>query len=47
MSNNLNSIDIENDEFKINDQDDDYKNLISRLKEMKTSIALLEKILFK
>ena len=47
MSENLTSDDIENDEFKLKKEDYDYKNLISRLKEIKTSITLLEKILFK
>jgi len=47
MSENLNSNNIENDEFNINNEDSDYKNLIFRLKEIKKNIALLEKIIFK
>jgi len=43
MSENLNSNNIENDEFNINNEDSDYKNLIFRLKEIKTKISLLEK----
>ena len=47
MSGNLNSNYFENDEFNPNTEDDDYKDLIIRLKEIKSSIALLEKIIFK
>ena len=47
MSEKLNSNNIENDEFTLNTEARDYENLISRLKEIKTSITLLEKILFK
>ena len=47
MSGNLNSNNIENDEFNLNNQDSDYKDLITRLKEIKLTIALLEKIIFK
>ena len=47
MSVNLNSNYIENDEFNLNDEDSDYKNLITRLKEIKSTIALLEKTIFK
>ena len=47
MSENLNSINIENDEFNMNNEDSDYKDLISRLKEIKSTIALLEKTIFK
>ena len=43
MSENLNSNIIENDEFNLNNEDSDYKDLITRLKEMKATIALLEK----
>ena len=38
---------IENNEFSLNTEESDYQNLISRLKEIKTAIALLEKILFR
>ena len=47
MSENLNSNNIENDEFNMNNEDIDYKDLINRLKEIKSTIALLEKIIFK
>ena len=47
MSDNLTSKIIENDNFNQNMQDSDYKNLITRLKEIKSKIALLEKTIFK
>ena len=47
MSENLNSNNNENDEFNLNNEDGDYKDLIIRLKEIKSTIALLEKIIFK
>jgi len=47
MSGNLNSNNIENDEFNLNTEDSDYKDLIIRLKEIKSTIALLEKTIFK
>jgi len=47
MIENFNSISIENDEFNRNNEDSDYKDLISRLNEIKSNIALLEKIIFK
>ena len=47
MSENLNSNNIENDEFKLNIEDIHYKDLITRLKEIKVTIALLEKTIFK
>jgi len=47
MSENLNSNNIENDEFNLNNEDSDYKDLIIRLKEIKTNIALLKKTIFK
>ena len=47
MSENLNSNDIENDEFNLNNEDSDYKDLITRLRKIKANIALLEKIIFK
>ena len=46
MSENLNSNIIENDEFDLNDEESDYKDLINRLKEIKSTIALLEKTIF-
>ena len=47
MSENLNSNSIENDEFNMNDEDGEYKDLINRLKEIKSTISLIEKIIFK
>ena len=47
MSVNLNSNNIENDEFNLNNEDIDYKDLITRLKDIKSNISLLEKIIFK
>ena len=47
MSENWNSNNIENDEFNLNNEDSHYKELITRLKEIKSTIALLEKTLFK
>ena len=47
MSENLNSRNIENDEFNLNNEEGDYKDLITRLIEIKSTIALLEKTIFK
>ena len=47
MSGNLNSNNIEMDEFKTETEDSDYKDLITKLREIKSTIALLEKIIFK
>ena len=47
MSENLNSNNIENDDFNLNNDDSDYKDLITKLREIKTKIALLEKTIFK
>ena len=47
MSENLTSNNIENDEFNLNAQEIDYKKLINRLKEIKTTIALLKKTKFR
>ena len=47
MSENLNSKYNENKEFNLNNEDSDYKDLIIRLKEIKTNIALLKKTIFK
>ena len=46
MSENLNSNNIEYD-FNLKNEDSDYKDLITRLREIKSNIALLEKIIFK
>ena len=47
MSENLNSNNIENDEYNLNNEDRAYKDLITRLKEIKSTIDLLEKTVFK
>jgi len=47
MSGNLNSNNIENDDFNLNNEDGYYEYLITRLKEIKSTIALLEKTIFK
>ena len=47
MSENLNSNNFENDGFNYIDEDSDYKDLINRLNEIKSTIALLEKTIFK
>lgn len=38
---------IKKEEFNSNNEDSDYKNLITRLKEIKATIVLLEKTIFK
>ena len=47
MSENLDSNNIENDEFNLNNENSDYKDLITKLREIKSKIVLLEKIMFK
>ena len=47
MGENLNSNNIENDDFNPINEDSDYKDLITRLNEIKSIIALLEKTIFK
>ena len=47
MSENFYSENIENDEFNLNNEDREYKDLITRLREIKLNIALLEKTIFK
>ena len=47
MSRNLNFSNTENKEFNLNDKGSDYKDLITKLKEIKSTIALLEKAIFK
>jgi len=44
MSENLTPNNMENNDLKFNNQDNDYKNLITRLKEIKITISLLKKI---
>ena len=47
MTENLNSNNIKNDEFNLNNEDSDYEDLLTKLKEIKSTITLLEKIIFK
>ena len=47
MSENLNSNNIENDELNLINEDIDYTDLITRLNEIKSTITLLEKTIFK
>ena len=47
MSENFNSNSTEIDEFNLNNEDSEYKDLINRLKEIKSTIAFLEKTIFK
>ena len=47
MSENLNSNTTENDEYNPNIEESDYKNLITRLNKIKTTIDLLAKTIFK
>ena len=47
MSENLSSSNIENDEFNLNTEEIDYKNLLNRLEEIKKTIDLLKKNIFK
>ena len=47
MSGNLNSNNIENDKFNLSNEDSDYKDLMTRLNEIKSTIDLLKKTIFK
>ena len=47
MSENLNSKNTEKDEFNLKNEEGDYKDLITRLREIKSNIALLEKIIYR
>ena len=47
MSQNLNSNNVEKEEFSVNTEESDYKELITKLKAIKSIIALLEKTIFK
>ena len=47
MSENLNSNNHQNEAFDLNNEDTDFQDLINRLKEIKSTIALLEKTIFK
>jgi len=47
MSGNLNSHNIEKDDFSMKTENSDYEDLILKLKEIKLTISLLEKKIFK
>jgi len=47
MSGNSNPNNIEKDDFNVKTEDNDYKDLIVKLKEIKSKISLLKKIIFK
>ena len=47
MNHKYTSNDIQNDEFTNDNQDIDYQNLITRLKDISTTINLLEKTIFR
>ena len=47
MSENLNPNNIENDELNLKNEDSDYKDLINRLNQIKSTIASIEKTIFK
>ena len=47
MIGNLNSNNIEKDDFNVNTEDNNYDDLIVKLKEIKSIIALLKKTIFK
>ena len=47
MSDNLTSKNKEYSDFNQNIEESDYKNLINRLQKIRSTIALLEKTIFK
>ena len=47
MTGNLNSNIPEKDDCNVSTEDFDYKDLITRLNEIKSTIALLEKTIYK
>jgi len=47
MNEEFTPLNNENDEFTLNNEDSDYKNLITRLKDISETIVLLEKTIFK
>ena len=47
MNEEFASNNIKNDEPSLSREEFDYKNLITKLEEIKTTISLLEKIIFK
>ena len=47
MSEQLTSNKFENDDLNSNSEEDDYKNLLNRLKKISANIVLLEKTIFR
>ena len=47
MSGTLNSNNIENNKFNLNNEESDYKDLITILKEINLTISLLEKTILR
>ena len=47
MSEKLTRDKLENDESNLNTEEIDYENLLTRLRDIKSTIILLEKIIFK
>tara|TARA_B100000886_G_C20048102_1_gene336556 strand:+ start:217 stop:360 length:144 start_codon:yes stop_codon:yes gene_type:complete len=47
MIDNSSSKNIENEEFNLENQESDFKKLITRLIEIKETISLLEKTMFR
>ena len=47
MNENLNTNNTENDKFNLNIEDIDYKDLVTRLKEIKSTIVLVGKTILK
>ena len=47
MNGNLNSNNTEKDDLNVNTEDSDYKDLIVKLKEIKSTISFFEKTIFK
>ena len=47
MSENLNSNNIENNDLNLKNEDSEYNDLIIKLKEINSTIALLENTIFK
>ena len=45
MDEKITSENIENKDFNLNSEDNDYKNLINRLKQIRLNIELLGKII--
>ncbi len=46
MNKKFTSNNIENDDLTLSTEESDYKNLVTRLREISSTIALLEKTIF-